>query len=192
MVTPANIFRGLTQGDLKGHPISQFLLKPIPTLSTRFPQKARVGFPDYDYMTSPDEWSLDQAGLPPFRDEVMDPYLRIYVMAAIWRNGCITITFTRAPECDVDHYGFRAGIGLQQQHLSTQPIQPVQELQNRGRNGLPSDSFKSQGLLGVACQEALRAAWYQKWRVHRTSVPSYRRASALHAYGRSALPLHPD
>ena len=72
-------FRGPTAGDLAGPYISQFLARPVDTLSTVFEQRYRTPLPSNDYGTSFGEWLQLQNGVPPWREYVWDPtprYLR--------------------------------------------------------------------------------------------------------------------
>ena len=65
-VTPANIFRGTSPGDLKGPLISQFLWKDVPYGSGKLQQRYRSPVKAIDYLNSYEEWLQLQNGFPPW------------------------------------------------------------------------------------------------------------------------------
>ena len=70
--TPGAVFRGPTRGDLEGPYISQFLVRPVQTVSTIFEQRYRTPAPANDYVTTFGEWLQIQNGVPPWREYVWD------------------------------------------------------------------------------------------------------------------------
>ena len=192
-VTAANIFRGVTAGDLAGPYVSQFLLKPVPMNSGLWPQLTRVGMPGVDYLQTYSEWTLFQSGLPPFQTEVFDPVYR-YI-----RNGRDLAQWV--------HYDF-IHQAYQNAALILLDNRPETSRNRTGSVFSDTNPYKSTvaqtgyvtfdvgqicALMGVACMAALKAAWYQKWRVHRRLRPETM-AGRVHnnLTGAAAYPIHPE
>jgi hypothetical protein len=170
-VTPATIFRGPTTADRSGPYISQFLVKPIPCNSGWLDQRYRTPKPGQDYLATYSEWLQLQTGVPPWREYVFEPVSR-YI-----RNGRDLAEWV--------HYDF-----LYQAFLNAALIllnQGPESILNDNRQVLASanpyraskvqDGFVTFGLaevadrLGRVTTAALKAAWFQKWLVHRRLRP---------------------
>jgi membrane-associated phospholipid phosphatase len=192
-VTSANIFRGLTAGDLTGPYISQFLYHSVPMNSSLWPQMTRVGMPGVDYVQSYDEWTLYQSGLPPVQTEVFDPTFR-YI-----RNGRDLAQWVHY---DFIHQAYQnAALIL----LNNQPgISPNSSLSLLNNTNPYKTTTVEAGyatfnvahicaMMGTACMTALQAAWFQKWRVHRRLRPEAM-AGRVHnsLTGAAAYPIHPE
>ena len=176
-ITPRAVFRGLTLGDLEGPYVSQFLLKPIPYGSGHIEQRYGVPLPGADYMTSVSEWTQIQSGMPPWLEVSYDgsqrfvrtgrdlakcvhydfPY-QVYLNAALilLNTGPDTILNANPFKCLNNPYG--------NSHL------PVV-------NSHPDEGFVTFGQaeitdwLARVTTAALKAAWCQKWMVHRRVRP---------------------
>lgn len=190
-VTPATVFRGPTAADQAGPYISQFLWKPIPYLSQKIPQLHRVPVAATSFMTTFEEWLAIQNGVQPARSAQYDSTLR-YI-----RNGRDLAEYV--------HYDI-----LYQPYLNAAAI-----IMNRGpetetadgREGLSAtnpyrastveDGFVNFGAAHVAdwlarvSTAALKAAWVQKWLVHRRLRPEAF-GGAVHQSKAGALnyPIH--
>lgn len=169
-VTPATIFRGRTQAALQGPYVSQFLLKPIPYGSSQLDQRYRVPLPHSDFMSSVSEWSQIQSGTPPWREVTYDSTRR-YI-----RNGRDLAEWV--------HYDFpyQAYLSAALILLDTGPAtilncNPFRSFANPYRNSKVQEGFVTFGpaevtdWLARVTTLALKAAYCQKWMVHRRLRP---------------------
>lgn len=176
-VTAQSLFRGNTPGDLIGPFVSQFLYQPIPygpatnydgsgSLSTAYQaQVVPAAGTTNDFMTNFTTWSAVQKGI--------NPTTTISFIS--------TRTFIRN-ERDLGDYVHQDT--PQQAYLNAALI-----LLGYGSNALdPANPYLSNPtqeafvtynvpdilyLVSVAAEIALRAAWYQKWVVHRRTRPEF-------------------
>lgn len=169
--TPRALFRGATTGDLDGPYISQFLVRPVHTNSTVFEQRFRTPAQANDFMTVFGEWLQIQGGVSPWRDYAWDPTPR-YI-----RNGRDLAEWVHYD------YLFQA---FQNAALILMNYRP-EEILNENRTVLSElnpykysrvqDGFATFGLaqvvdwLGRVTTASLKAAWAQKWLVHRRLRP---------------------
>jgi hypothetical protein len=169
-ITPATVFRSPTNVDLKGPYISQFLLKPIPLGTTRIEQRYRVPVAGNDFMTSFSEWTQIQAGFPPWREATYDTTHR-YI-----RNGRDLAEYV--------HYDFAfqaylhaALILLNSGPVSILNCNPFKSANSPYLVSTVQEGFVTFGhaevtdFLGRVTTAALKAAYYQKWAVHRRLRP---------------------
>jgi hypothetical protein len=169
-VTTGTLFRGNVIGGLIGPYISQFLWKPIPVNSTLVDQRYRNQVQGVDYLTNYPEWLVLQTGVPPFRDPIFDPTPR-YIF-----NGRSLAEWV--------HYDFlyqafhnAALILLNQGPETILNVNPYLNPTNPYKSTKVETGFSTFGaphiccLLGRACDTALKAAWFQKWLVHRRLRP---------------------
>lgn len=169
-VTTETIFRGATYGDLNGPYISQFLWKPVPYLSGYLEQRYRTPAPGIDYLTSYSEWLQIQTGVPPWREPVFDPTPR-YI-----RNG--------RDLAESVHYDFlyqfflnAALILLNRVPETVLNKNPFLSPANPYKESKVQEGFVTCGpgeivdWLGRVTTAALKAAWFQKWLVHRRLRP---------------------
>ena len=183
-VTPDVIFRGDTPGDLAGPYISQFLWKTVPLGGGNFPQQYRTSVAGNDYMTNYADW------------------LKVLRGGA---NG--TNVFDGAPRYirntrDLAQYLFVDFMGqanimalfllLSYGNPAISTINPYLKLSKTAG----SITFGSQwvtDLVSRAPDTALRAAWYQKWLVHRRVRPEVF-AGRIHnvVTGAAKYPIHSD
>jgi hypothetical protein len=185
---PSTVFRGPTNGDLAGPYVSQFLLKPIPYGSSNIVQRYRVPAPGTDFLTAVSEWSQIQLGIPPWREASYDPTLR-YI-----RNGRDLAEYA--------HYDFpyQAYLGAALILINSGPQSILNCNQFRSgsnpyRYSTIEDGFVTFGQaevtdwLGRVTTAALKAAYCQKWMVHRRLRPEA--LGGLIHQTRSAVRKHP-
>ena len=191
-VTTATLFGGNVLGALTGPYISQFLWQPIPVNSTVVDQRYRAGAPGIDYLTTYPEWLVLQTGVPPYRAWTPDPTPRyIYSGRAL---------------AEWVHYDFlyqafhnAALILLNQSPDTILNVNPYLNPTNPYKTTKVETGFATFGgphiccLLGAACQDALKAAWYLKWSVHRRLRPE-EFGGRVHQtkVGAAKYPVHAD
>jgi len=192
-VTASNIFRGLTPGDLAGPYLSQFLLKPYPVNSGVQSQATRVGAAGVDYLRAYTDWNLNQAGMPAALTESFDPqprYLRNGRDLAQWAHydysqlafqNAAFIVFDTRPETILNKNVYQLADS------------------NPYKTSLIETGFVTFGmvhllsLISYASTEALHAAWFQKWMVHRRLRPDTMGGRVHNRLtGGAAYPLHPE
>jgi membrane-associated phospholipid phosphatase len=191
-VTPATLFRGPTPGDLTGPYLSQFLWHDIPFRAIQIAQKYHVPVAGDDHVTVYADWLDLQRGLLPTQTATLDraPHylsngreLAEYVhldftsslvdfayQASI--NACLILLEWGEDALDV---------GNPYVHTTTQA---------------GFITFGAAGILDLASRviiAALKAAWYQKWLVHRRLRPeAFAGRIHNHLTGAAQYPLHPE
>ena len=168
--TPETVFRGPTKGDLAGPYVSQFLLKPIPFGSGKIDQRYHVPVEGSDFMTTFPEWSQVQSGFPPWREASFDPTPR-YI-----RNGRDLAEYA--------HYDFayQAYLSAALILINSGPKSVLNCNQFKGASNPYRYSTVEEGFttfgpaeavdwLGRVTTAALKAAYCQKWMVHRRLRP---------------------
>ena len=177
-VTPATLFRGDTPGDLAGPYLSQFLWANVPYgISAPFPvdvpgggrtpvpqieQRMRFAQPGKDFMTDYQEWLNIQNGQPPSQLTKLDEPSYI-------RNGRDLAEYVHRD------YPYLAFVNACLILLSYGPkaLDPA----NPYLSATKQVGFATFGapdvldLVARVANEALKAAWYQKWLVHRRLRP---------------------
>ena len=191
--TPAAVFRGETPGDLQGPYISQFLLQPIPYLSGKLEQRFRTPQAGTSFMTSFDEWLRIQQGDAPARAAQFETELRYLscgrdlaeyvhydVLYQPYLNAAL-ILLNRGPESEGTD--------------GSRVLHPA----NPYRSSLTEDGFVTFGAahiadwLGRVTTAALKAAWCQKWLVHRRLRPeAFSGRVHLNLTGTQFYPIHQD
>jgi len=161
-VTPQNLFRGFTPGDLVGPYISQFLLQPFSYGAIPIEQLFTTYLPNVDFLTDQPSWLSVQNGVPPPAGNQIDPnpqhmrngrglgaYVHIDVLFEAYFNACLILVDRGAP-LDPNHpyTGSRTQSGF-------------------GTFGAPH--LKT--LVAEVSQRALKTVWYMKWFVHRHLRP---------------------
>jgi membrane-associated phospholipid phosphatase len=183
-VTRNSIFRGQSAGDLSGPYISQFLYKPIPQGPRVVEQKLKVPVGGINFMTNYSEWLNVQNGFAPTGAFAFDPTTRFI------RNGRDLGEWVHR---DYSFQGFldAALILLSFGGGALADSNPYKTSINQGgfvQFGGPHilDMVSRAGLLG------LKAAWFQKWSVHRRLRPE---AFAGDVHNKlvngTARPIHP-
>jgi hypothetical protein len=169
--TPKALFRGPARADLDGPYISQFLARPVPTASTLLEQRYRTPLPGNDYMAGFGEWLQIQTGVPPWREYVWDErprYIRDGRDLAEWVHydflyqaflNAALILMNYRPEAVLNDY------------------RSVLSDSNPYKRSKVQDGFVTFGFaqvvdwLGRVTTAALKAAWAEKWLVHRRLRP---------------------
>ncbi len=157
-VTPDNLFRGETPGDLAGPYVSQLLLKDIPFGPKTVSQRYDVDVPGLDFMTGYAEWLEVQRGNVPSAS-VFDSTRR-YISDGRRIGSYVHFDFSYQAYLSASQI-ITGGFGIN-------PWDPR----------LPYDFSATQGrfvtfggadilsLIAKVAHEALKAAWFQKWQVH--------------------------
>lgn len=169
-VTSATIFRGFTPGDLHGPYVSQFLWQPIPYLSGYLDQRYRTPAPGIDYLSTYDEWLQIQNGVPPWREYTFDSqprYIRSGRDLAEWVHydflyqaflNAALILLNRGPDTILNKNPF------------LNPVNPYK--QSKVQDGFATfGAAEIADWMGRVTTAALKAAWFQKWMVHRRLRP---------------------
>jgi hypothetical protein len=169
-VSPESIFRGPTKGDAAGPYISQFLLKPIPYGAGRIEQRYRVPVAGADFMTSFSEWIQIQTGFPPW-------------LAATYQDAPRFIINGR-DLAEYVHYDFAyqayLGAALILVNANAKSILNCNQFKsgnNPYRYSTIEEGFTTFGppeaadWIGRVTTAALKAAYCQKWMVHRRVRP---------------------
>jgi hypothetical protein len=161
-VTPQDLFRGFTAGDVLGPYASQFILKPFLFGALPVTQLMTTYVPSVDYMTDQASWLAVQNGQGPFAQNQNDPnlqymrngrglaaYVHVDVLFEAYFNACLVLIDVGAPlDPNNPYVGSRTQTGF-------------------GTFGAPH----LKALVAEVSQRALKAVWYQKWFVHRHLRP---------------------
>lgn len=191
-VSTRTAFRGNFVGAQEGPYISQFFWQPVPVVSTVIDQRYRVPLAGIDYLTTYPEWLVLQTGVPPFRQWMYDSTPR-YIF-----NGRSLAEWV--------HYDFlyqafhnAAVILLNQGPETVLNTNPYLNPSNPYKSTKVATGFVTFGapdvccLLGTVCQAALKAAWFQKWLVHRRLRPEAFGARVHQTRtGAARYPIHTD
>ncbi len=182
-VKARTLFRGQTPGDLAGPYVSQFLWKDVPYGPATLVQRYRATPQGLDFMTTYPQWLSVQRG-----DDVAEApreptarYVRNTRDLAEWVHR---------------DFPFQAGVAAVQILLdlpgTADPANPY--LASRTQD--PFCTFGRPFLLDVVARVAnagLRAAWFQKWALHRTLRPeAYGGRVHNHLTRAANYPIHPD
>jgi hypothetical protein len=183
-VTPETLFRGVTGGDIVGPYVSQFLLKDVRLGALKFPQRMETVLPAVDYLTDFDSWLTAQSGPARFSPQPKDTvrrYIRNLRDLAQWVH------------LDQLYQAYlQACLILLDSGCAIDP-------------GLPSARWQVQvgfvefgaphimTLVTEVATRALKAAWFQKWFVHRRLRPEEFGARVHnHLSGLATYPLSPE
>ncbi|XYH92788.1 vanadium-dependent haloperoxidase [Sorangium sp. So ce1128] len=164
-VTPQLLFRGLTEGDQVGPYLSQFLYHPIAFGAHRLEQLITPYKSGQNYMTTFNEWLSIQRGIAPASGPVIDPLDPARYMISgrdIARWVHVDILF------QAGLHGVLLLLGL---GVPLNPGNPYNGALSKQEGFATLGGPNFQGLVGEVAQRALRAAWYQKWLVHRRLRP---------------------
>jgi hypothetical protein len=173
-VTPATLFRGFTPGDLSGPYVSQFLLKPVPFGSQYVEQKMRTTVPAADFLTQYPDWLKAQNGTTPDQSASFDPtrrYIRNGRDLAQWAHIDVLfqayfnamLIMLQQPDIADEATGGGMGVPLN-------PANPYAESRNQDGFGTFGGPAIATAVAANAAR-ALKAAWYQKWFIHRRLRP---------------------
>jgi membrane-associated phospholipid phosphatase len=182
-VTPATLFRGSTPGDLAGPYLTQFLAKDVPLRPLRVEQRARTTVPGVDYLTTFDEWlAVENGGLAGVnRYDEVPRYLR---------SGRDVAEYVHHDFSYQAHLG--ACLAALRWGVPPDGGNPYKHSRTQGAFATFGAPFLLY-LLATVTQVALKASWYEKWRVHRRLRPEELagRAQAQLA-SLATYPLHED
>ncbi len=162
VITAGTFLRGMTPGDLVGPYLSQFLWLPVPYASYSIEQLGSVPIAA-DFMTSFAEYLAIQRGANPASGTVYEP-LRRYI-----HDGR---TLAEYLHLDVPYqaYLFAAQILLSYGPSALAPGNPY--LSSNNQMGFVTFGASDFAVMVVKVADlALRAAWFQKWPVHRRIRP---------------------
>jgi len=182
-VTPELLFRGTTRGGRIGPYTSQFLLRDLPWTPIRVPQKIRTAVPNRDYVVDEQHWLALQNGA--LADDIAFGDVPTYI-----RTG--------RDLCEYVHRDFTYQAFLGAALMLFKMSAPVD-------GGIPYDYSISQSgfvtfgpsdilhLVGLVANIALKAAWFQKWRLHmRVRPEEYGGRVQKQLSGAATYPLHID
>lgn len=184
-VTADTIFRGPTSGDLTGPMISQFLYKDIPFGATTIVQRYRTTVTGNNHMTSFAHWLAVQNGSPAPTSATLDPTPR-YIA-----NGRDLAEYVHV---DWSYQAFQSAalILLGFGGAALDDNNPYKAITNQG-NFVTFGGPMILDLVARAGIAGLKAAWYQKWQVHRRLRPeAYAGLVHNHVTGAQSYPLHAD
>lgn len=184
VVTPKTLFRGSFAGDLAGNYISQFLLKDIPAGPAVYPQRYRTTVPGDDHMITEADWLNSQRGGAPTTANTFDPAPR-YITTERDLGAYVHADYSYQAFLNAALILLGAGVPL--------------NVNNPYRTSVTQGAFVTFGgpdilsLVAQAAVEGLKAAWYQKWQVHRRLRPEVF-AGRVHfrKTGAKTYPAHPE
>ncbi|MBY0353214.1 vanadium-dependent haloperoxidase [Candidatus Babeliales bacterium] len=180
MVTAQTLFRSNVPGAVDGPYISQFLLLPVSFSDTTFTQTYRVpkavgnvninlNNKDNNFLTDIATWTNIQKGQNPtnaidFETGLYRHIITLRDLASFVHNDPPQLPYIFALLILAGWAGTDATVFNPNNPYAGNPTQTQF-----------AEFFVPQfiGLLSLACDMALRAAWYQKWVVHRTIRPEY-------------------
>ncbi len=183
-VTPQNLFRGFTPGDVLGPYPSQFILQPLTYGAIPITQMMTTYAPGLDYMTDQSSWLAVQNGQAPFGANQADPnlqhirngralsaYVHLDVLFEAYFNACLKLVDSGAPLDPNNPY--------------------VNSRTQTGFGTFGSPHLKT--LVAEVSQRALKAVWFVKWYVHRHLRPeSFGGLVHMTKTNQASYPLHPD
>jgi hypothetical protein len=184
-VTTETLFRGPTAGDLAGPMISQFLYKDIPFGATKIVQRYRSTVSWENHMTNFGHWLAVQNGAAAPTVASFDPTPR-YIA-----NGRDLAEYVHV---DFSYQAFLSAalILLGFGGAALDDDNPYKSIANQGGFA----TFGGPMILDLVARAGiagLKAAWYQKWLVHRRLRPeAYAGLVHIHVTGAKAYPLHAD
>jgi hypothetical protein len=166
-VTPATLFRVDLPGVQTGPYISQFLLQPYPFGSTPMEQRYRTPLPGIDHLTAYDAWLAAQNGVPvsgQARFEAQPRYIHNGRALGEWAHRSFSYQPTLVAALILLDYVRQFG-------------DAVLDEANPYRGSPTQAGFVTFGaahvldLVARVANHAQKAAWYQKWVVHRRVRP---------------------
>jgi len=178
------LFRGTTDGDLTGPYLSQFLWHDIPYGALPIAQGIRTVIPGIDFLASFDDWLAVQNGAASRRTTRLEPATR-YI-----RNAR---DLTRYVHEDFTYQAFLNAC------LILLGANAPFDAENPYRRSATQAGFSTFGaphvldLLARVANYSLKAAWYQKWYLHRRLRPE-EFGGAVHNLLRKGMdhPVHKD
>ncbi|MEM7762651.1 MAG: vanadium-dependent haloperoxidase [Pseudomonadota bacterium] len=182
-VTPTNLFRGETAGDLVGPYISQLLLKPVPFGAMTLEQRYRVDIAGLDFMTDYQEWLAVQRGDVP-NQPILDTTSR-YLSNGRHLGSYVHVDFSYQAYLNAAQI-IMGGLGIN----PWDPRLPYDFSATQGRF-VTFGAADLLSLIAKAAHEALKAAWFHKWQVHlRLRPETFGGRLQHHLSGRRKYPIH--
>lgn len=171
-ITPATVFRGLTEGDIRGPYVSQFLLHDIPFGSQTVIAQQRAAKKGVDYMTTFDKWLEVQRGA----NTTLPDNARLEPLADGKRFIRSLRDLARYVHVDQLHQAYfnAALLLLQASNLQLDDGNPYVGNNRSAKNQEGFGVFGGPALLVLLTEvasRALKAVWFQKWFVHRRLRP---------------------
>lgn len=180
-VTPPLLFRGSSRGGRIGGFVSQFLYRDLPWTPIRVPQKIRTAVPNRDYGTDEQHWLALQNGA--IAEDTVFAEKPTYILTARDLAEYVHRDFT---------YQAFLGACLMLFKMSAPVDGGIPYHYSISQSGFvtfgPSDILH---LVAVVANVALKAAWYQKWRVHLRLRPE-EFAGRIQKQHVAKFPLHID
>jgi hypothetical protein len=191
-VTPETIFRANNPGNVAGPYLSQFLWKPIPVGSTKQEQLYRCPAAGNDFVDTYSEWLQLQNGVPPWREYRWEPERRHMItgrdLAEYIHYDFLYQAFLNAALILMDS-GTGSIYNTNYYFSETNPYKHSKTVM-----GFVTFGFgQAADWIARVTTPALKAAWFQKWLVHRYLRPEefgglvYRNKTLAAGY-----PLHRD
>ena len=183
-VTPDVIFRGDTPGDITGPFISQFLWKTVPFGGGQFPQLYRTSVAGDDYLTSYGDWLKAQRGMAAGSNvfEATPRYIRNN------RDLALYLLFDFMGQANI----MAALLLLSYGNAALSPSNPYLKSFTQS-SGITFGSQMLLDLVSRAPDTALRAAFCQKWLVHRRLRPeAFAGRIHNHVTGAAKYPIHSE
>src|SRR5262249_6410382 len=158
-LTPFTLFRGITPGDLVGPYVSQFLWQTIPFGATSLHQREKYPVRGQDFLVIYEDWLASQRGMRGERKLILDSQPRY-----IHNNRDLAEYVRRI--FSIQPYLNAALLALSFGEPALSPSNPY--LGSKTEFGdLTFGGKNIVALLGQAALIAEKAAWYEKWLVHR-------------------------
>jgi hypothetical protein len=183
-VTPATLFRAALPRCVHGPYVSQFLLRDVPFGPTTITQTYRVTVPGDDHMTDYQEWLAISRGHKPPGDNRYDTTRRYL------RSGRDLAEYSH------QNFSYQPYLCAALQLIDLgrdawDPGNPYRQLYATQQPGVTFDWSHPLDVVARAAVAAQKAAWFQKWRVHRRLRPEeFAGHVHNHALGRASYPLH--
>lgn len=179
-----NIFRGESQGDAIGPYISQFLWQPVPFGAMTLSQRYRTTTEGDDHLVHYEDWLSVQNGQPASTRNSFDASPRHL------RNGRDLGEYVQR---DFTCQAF-LNAGLILLGWGASALDPSNPYRRYGKQA-GFASYGASDMLAIVAKVAdyaIKAAWFQKWLVHRRVRPEeYGGLIHSHLTNRSRHPLHP-
>lgn len=162
LITPRNLFRGAFSGDLSGNYVSQFLLMPVPQGAALTQQRYQTTVPGDDHMVNQNDWLNVLRGGAPFTGSAFESTPR-YITSARDLGEFVHRDYS------FQTY-LQAALILLDSGVPNNSGNPYNASANQ-------EGFVTFGAADILAQVAevsrlaLKAAWFQKWQVHRRLRP---------------------
>ncbi|MFM8618281.1 MAG: vanadium-dependent haloperoxidase [Opitutaceae bacterium] len=184
VVTPSTLFRGSFPGSLEGPLLSQYLFKTIPFGPTSIPQRYAVPAAGVDFMTTTADWLSVQNGAARTNP----------ALSAVPRH---LITARDLGEYVHTDFSYQTYLNAALILLGAKtPLNPGNPYRSKTKEA-GFATFGAPHVLDMVARiavEALRAAWCQKWAIHRRLRPEEfgGLVQTNVSSGRSVHPIHSD